>query len=99
MTMPLYPLETLFQQGGDSADTSILAAALLKKLGFGVVLLAFEQQKHMAVGVNMPGAGGYSWEYQAVRYFYLETTGKQWQIGDCPPEYRSATPTITAIGN
>jgi hypothetical protein len=95
---PRYPLETLFEQGGDSEDTSILAAALLVREGYDVVLFIFEQQKHMAVGVNIPAVGGYGWEYQGNNYFYLETTGEKWQLGDCPTEYWKGRPSIFPVG-
>ena len=40
----------------------------------------------MAVGVNID-AYGYSWTHEGNQYFYLETTGEGWQIGDLPEEY------------
>ncbi|MGE5381732.1 MAG: hypothetical protein ACM3NT_11790 [Methylocystaceae bacterium] len=80
---PRYPLETLYDQQGDCEDKSILMASLLDKLGYGVVLL--ELPDHMAVGVkgekSLPG--DYI-TYQGSRYYYLETTEKNWQIGDAP---------------
>jgi hypothetical protein len=96
---PRYPLETLFDQGGDSQDTSILAAALLRRLDYDVVLFSYDSPKHMAVGVNIPGSLGYGWEFQAKRYFYLETTGEGLLIGDCPPEYRQPQPIIYPLGS
>ncbi len=80
----LYPVETLFKQGGDCQDNSILAAALLKRLEFNVALLVFEKEKHVAVGINAPALKGKSWEWQATRYYYLETTGYRSQVGDSP---------------
>ncbi len=38
----LYPIETLVHRGGDCEDTSILTAALLRHMGYSVVLLFFE---------------------------------------------------------
>ena len=96
---PRYPLETLFEEGGDSQDTSILAAALLSRLDYDVVLFFFESQKHAAVGVNMPGTPGYSWEYKAKRYYYLETMGQGPVLGDCPPEYRAVQALIYPISS
>ena len=96
---PRYPIETLVDQGGDSQDTSILAAALLSRLEYNVVLFDFDTKKHMAIGVDMPGTGGYSWEFQAKRYYYLETTGDALILGDCPPEYRYIQPVIYAPGS
>ena len=86
---PRYPLETLVDRGGDCEDTSILLASILCEMGYGVVLLALPD--HMAVGVkgteNLPGA---YWDYEGSRYYYVETTGTGWQIGEIPPEYKGA---------
>ena len=82
---PRYPLETLFDRGGDCEDTSILAAALLDKLGYDVALLVFEDAQHVTVGVWIPGVYGSYYEYDGKKYFYLETAGEGWQIGQIPP--------------
>lgn len=97
---PRYPAETLFDRGGDCEDTSILAATLLTAMGYNVVLLVFEEEQHMAIGVDIPNANalGYYWEYQGEKYFYLETTGEGWQIGDCPSEYRKALAHMYSVG-
>ncbi|MBI2868568.1 MAG: hypothetical protein HYX96_01930 [Chloroflexi bacterium] len=91
-----YPVETLFEQSADSEDASILAAAILSRLGFDVVLLYYPDKKHMAVGVNV-ASSGYSWEYKAKRYYYLETTGDAWQSGEIPNLYREVRPTIVPL--
>lgn len=96
---PRYPVETLFDRGGDCEDTSILTAALLSAMDYDVALLIFKEEQHMAVGVNVPKATGYYWEYQGKRYFYLETTGDGWEIGDCPPEFRNALADVYPVGN
>jgi hypothetical protein len=84
---PRYPVETLVEQAGDSQDTSILVAALLYRLEYDVVLFNYEELEHMAVGVYMPGTGGQSWEHKGKKYYYLETTGDTWLLGNCPPYY------------
>ena len=92
----LYPVETLFDQGGDCQDNSILAAALLQRLEFHVALLVFDKEKHMGVGVDSPALKGRNWEYQAVRYYYLETTGTRSQVGD-RPEMSLGVPVIIPV--
>jgi hypothetical protein len=94
---PRFPVETLIEQGGDSEDVSILAAALLAQEGFNVVFLRFDQPKHVALGINLSGIGGYSWEYQGNRYYYMECSAKEWELGDAPLQFRSAKPTIVPI--
>lgn len=95
---PRFPIETLLDQGGDSEDTAILAATLLLREGYDVVLLRFDQPKHVAIGVSLPTAGGLSWEYQGRLYFYQETTVKGWELGEAPPPFRGVTPTIIPVG-
>lgn len=86
-----YPIETLTDEKGDCKDKSILAAAMLNQMGYDVVLLKY--QKHMAVGVKVNGQGTY-FEYEGSRYYYAETTGAGWDIGNVPDDLQGVTPTI-----
>ncbi len=95
---PRFPLETLFEQTADSEDASILVLAILTRLNYDAVLFQYPEQKHTAVGINVEsGAGGYSWENVGRRYYYLEVTGEDWRLGDCPLKYREVRPTIYTI--
>jgi transglutaminase-like putative cysteine protease len=86
---PRYPIETLVDKGGDCEDTAILTASLIRAMGYGVVLITFSD--HVAVGVagedSLPGT---YWEYGGKKYFYLETTGNGWGIGEVPDQYKNA---------
>jgi hypothetical protein len=96
---PRYPIETLVDGGGDCEDTAILAASLIKSMGYGVILLRIDNlpdnNSHMAVGVkcNNDFPGTY-WQYEGDKYFYLETTASGWQIGQLPEAYRGKTARI-----
>jgi hypothetical protein len=51
-----------------------------------VVLLEFPE--HMALGIKgNPGQKGKSFESEGKNYYYVETTGNDWQIGEIPEEY------------
>ncbi len=80
---PKFPLESLADEGGDCEDSAILLASLLRELGYGAVLLQFED--HMAVGVkggeSIPGS---YFEVGGDRYYYVETTSPDWEIGEMP---------------
>ncbi len=80
---PKFPLETLVDLGGDCEDSAILLASLLRELGYGAVLVQF--QNHMGVGVkgdeSLPGS---YFEYKNQRYYYVETTSLGWEIGELP---------------
>jgi len=94
----LYPIETLFEQGGDCEDTSILAAALLQRLEYNQVFFAFNQPKHIALGIDVPMAPYFNgWEYQAKRFIYLETTGDNYPFGVAPSVYTTLQPEIIPL--
>jgi hypothetical protein len=83
---PRFPYETLYDNGGDCEDTAILSAAILQEMGYDVVLL--ELPEHMALGIKCgPEQKGSSFEYEGSNYYYMETTGTDWQIGEIPEEY------------
>lgn len=84
---PRFPIETLVYGGGDCEDTSILTAALLFEMNYGVILI--NPPGHMAVGINMGNSGSY-WTFESVDYYYLETTGEGWSIGECPEKYQDS---------
>jgi Transglutaminase-like domain len=90
---PNYPVETLFEKAGDCEDTAILTAALLQDMGYDAVLIRFSPVTgagHMAVGVAVTGvSGGYSYTYDGVKYYYLETTSASWGVGEMPPDVLS----------
>ncbi len=77
---PKYPIETLFEQGGDCEDKAALLAKLLKLLGYGSVLLV--SNDHMAVGLQTSGNGNLS--FGGAEYYYIETTEPGWRVGEVP---------------
>ncbi len=82
---PRFPLETLIEGGGDCEDTAILTATLLKELGHDVMLIRLSG--HMAVGVACDECDGTYYVSADKRYYYIETTGTGWGIGQIPPQY------------
>jgi predicted transglutaminase-like cysteine proteinase len=92
---PRYPLETLIDGGGDCEDTSILASSLLKLMGFDTVLLGYPN--HMAVGISITNISGSYYTSDGKHYYYVETTGKSWKIGEIPPDYKDLSVTILGL--
>jgi hypothetical protein len=95
---PRYPIETLMDEVGDCEDDVILAAAVLKRLGFEVAL--FYYPSHCALGIA--GAEGLPGHYvtdvrTGLNYFYGETTAAGWQLGEVPKRYRSQSPDMIEI--
>lgn len=89
-----YPVETLIDRGGDCEDTSLLLAAILREMGYGCVLLGLwdAEPAHMALGVkgdsSIPGT---YYEYEGDQYYYVETTGEGWNVGEIPDTYNNTT--------
>ena len=70
-----------------------MAETLLNSMDYGVALILLPE--HAAVGV-LGGEGIYGayWEYDGDKYFYLETTGKDWRVGEIPEEYEGAAASV-----
>lgn len=78
-----YPIETLYDESGDCEDTSILLAGLAKAMGYDVIYIWY-LSGHMAVGIYTEDYDGKYFEYEGRNYFYIETTGEGWEIGEEP---------------
>ena len=89
-----YAIETLIEGGGDCEDTSVLAASILSGLGFELALIS--PPGHIAVGVK-GNFSGVPFRYGNNRYYYCETTGTGWKVGQLPPSYASKKTTIIPI--
>ncbi|MCZ6679516.1 MAG: hypothetical protein O7E52_19980 [Candidatus Poribacteria bacterium] len=90
----MYAFETLVAGGGDCEDTVILAASLLLALNYDLMLL--NPKGHLAFGVVGDFSGAY-FEHNDKRYFYSETTGTGWSIGDIPDMYASVPVTLYEV--
>ena len=81
--------------GGDCEDTAILLASILKEMGYGVVLIEFDD--HMAVGLlGDDSLSGTYFQYNNSKYFYIETTAVM-DIGEMPSVYNNQTSTIIPV--
>ena len=89
-----YAIETLFDGGGDCEDTSILFASLLSGLDFEVALII--PPGHLAVGVKGDFRGAVV-SYKNNNYYYCETTGTGWKLGQVPDDYKGEKVEIMPI--
>ena len=85
---PRFPFETLYDNGGDCEDTSILVSALLKELGHKVIMVS--PPGHMAVGVKCEESFGTYYDYGEESYCYLESNRKGYVIGQIPEDYENS---------
>jgi|GEM_PF-3158728 hypothetical protein len=90
---PRFPIETLIDGTGDCEDTAILLAAILDSWGLDCVLLS--PAGHMALGLAVNGMEGTSYSLNGKKYYYVETSGRNWNIGEIPPKYAGQMKVIT----
>ena len=97
-----YPIETLVdsaveEKGVDCEDTSVLLASILRPLGYKVALLLVP--RHIAVGVKGPLRATRFWKNQFNRsdYFFCETTGQGWRLGQVPEKFQGIPRTVMQI--
>lgn len=90
---PKFPLETLYDEGGDCEDSSILLASLLRELGYGTVLVLFDN--HMGVGIVSSQSANFKYEGQD--YQYIESTNTGWDIGELPREFKGSPVKILPV--
>jgi hypothetical protein len=75
-----YPYETLFSNSGVCSDKSFLATVLLRTLGYGTALFTYDQQNHMAIGIQCSN----QYSTYGSGYCYAETTSTGNKIGVIP---------------
>ena len=79
--------ETITEAGGDCEDTAIMLAAVLQAEPFGYDTVLIQPPEHMAAGIYGEDLAGSYWTYEDRDYYYIETTGTGWGIGDLPETY------------
>ncbi|MDR0492866.1 MAG: hypothetical protein LBH74_04410 [Nitrososphaerota archaeon] len=85
---PRFPIETLVDDGGDCEDVAILFASLMLVMGYGVVYI--NPPNHYAVGILGDNLKGTYWTYPKdsnQTYYFCETTGVNFKIGQLPQEF------------
>lgn len=92
-----FPYETIYENGGDCEDTSILTAALLKEMGYDVFLVKFSD--HMGVAFEcLSNKLGYYYVYENRMYCYLETTGTNCDLGELHSKYKREEGEFIEVG-
>lgn len=95
---PKFPIETYVDGEGDCDDKSLLLAGLLAREGYGVALLYFGDEAHMAVGVKSAGC-----PYGNTPFAYIETTNASY-VGIPPAALSDGTvlatdPLVIPVGD
>ena len=106
---PKYPVETLVDGKGDCDLFSFTAASIMKAGGFDVVLLYYEEQSHMNLGVYLSNSPVDTRErvYYVTdggkKYYVAECTGENWKegwrVGECPDDLREVSAEVISLEN
>jgi hypothetical protein len=104
-----YPVETITENEGDCDLFSYVAASIVKAHGLDVVLLYYESQAHMNIGVSLSHVPhdareqAYYVTYNNIHYYVAETTGGDWQngwrVGECPDDLKNAPAEVITLEN
>ena len=94
-----YPIETIIENEGDCDLFCFIAASIMKAGGIDAVLLLYEEEEHMAVGVNLQHQPKwartdiYYITFEEKKYYIAECTGNfdgGWRVGECPDMIQGA---------
>ena len=106
-TPPKYPVETMADGQGDCDLFSFIAASILTAGGLDVVLLYYEAQSHMNIGVHLSSTPENIRDspcyvtHDGERYYVAECTGGNWQegwrVGECPPDLKQVSTEVVTL--
>ena len=104
-----YPAETLVDNQGDCDVFSSVAASIIKAGGLDVVLLDYEQQNHMNIGVHLSSPPEnarvkvYKITNNNIDFYIAETTGgnwtRGWRVGECPDNMKNVDAKVLTLEN
>jgi hypothetical protein len=102
-----YPVETMVDGQGDCDLFSFIAASVLKAGGLDVVLLYYEDQSHMNIGVHLSSApedardSVFYVTNDGERYYVAECTGgnwkEGWRVGECPTDLKQVSAEVITL--
>lgn len=88
-TLDLFPpLGTLAYRFGDCDSKAMLLYVILEKMGIDCAMLWSYNYKHAMLGIKVNGRGN-SLIANGKKYFFLETTYPNWEVGEIPPEFNN----------
>jgi len=102
-----YPVETIVENEGDCDLFSFIAASIMKAGGLDVVLLLYEDQSHMNIGVNLSEEPNdarstvHYYTHDGKQYYVAECTGGDWRhgwrVGECPDILQEASAYVITL--
>ena len=80
------PLGTLAYRFGDCDSKALLLYVILEKMGIDCAMMWSYNYKHAMLGIRLSTRGEYLMA-NGKKYYFLETTYPQWNVGEIPPEF------------
>lgn len=80
------PVEFCYTQKGDCDTRAVLLFLVLTHYSYDAAVLYSREYAHAILGVKVPVGSNYI-EFENKKYYTVETTAQNWQIGELPPSY------------
>ena len=82
------PLGTIAYRFGDCDSKTMLLYVVLEKMSVDCAMLWSYNYKHAMLGIRVNGRGNFL-TTNGKKYYFLETTYPNWNVGDIPPEFNN----------
>jgi len=82
------PLGTIAFRFGDCDSKAMLLYVILEKMGIDCAMMWSYNYKHAMLGVKVGGRGNFL-VTNGKKYYFLETTYPNWDVGELPPEFNN----------
>lgn len=82
------PLGTIAYRFGDCDSKTMLLYVILEKMGVDCAMLWSHNYKHAMLGIRVNGRGNFLIA-NGKKYYFLETTYPNWDVGIIPPEFNN----------
>lgn len=83
------PLGTIAFRFGDCDSKAMLLYVILEKMGIDCAMMWSYKYKHAMLGINVGGRGNFL-SANGKKYYFLETTYPNWDVGEIPPEFNNS---------
>jgi len=84
------PLGTIAYRFGDCDSKALLLYVILEKMGVDCAMLWSYNYKHAMLGIKVNGRGNFL-TANGKKYYFLETTYPNWDMGEIPPEFNNVS--------
>jgi hypothetical protein len=82
------PLGTIAYRFGDCDSKAMLLYVILERMGIDCAMLWSYNYKHAMLGIKVNGRGNFL-TANGKKYYFLETTYPNWDVGEIPPEFNN----------